>query len=109
MVRTIELILGLLPMSQYDASATPMWRSFANQADLSPFKSLPLNVALENKNIAINEWQARSDKLNFAKEDAVPDVEFNKILWHGIKGDSVPFPAPKRAAFIKIKEEKDDD
>lgn len=109
MVRTIELILGLPPMSQYDAAATPMWRSFANKADLSPFKALPNRVDLGDKNIAMNEWQRRSELFNLAKEDAVPDLEFNRVLWHGIKGDKVPFPAPKRAAFLKVKEEKDDD
>jgi YVTN family beta-propeller protein len=108
-VRTIELILGLPAMSQYDAAATPMWQSFSKTADATPFKSLPGNIDLKNKNIAVNKWQLQSEALNFAKEDAVPDIEFNKILWHGIKGDAVPFPAPKRAAFIKAKEEKDDD
>jgi hypothetical protein len=66
-------------------------------------------VDLGNKNIAVNEWQRRSELFNLAKEDAVPDLEFNRVLWHGIKGDYVPFPAPKRAAFIKVKEEKEED
>lgn len=109
MVRTIELILGLPPMSQYDASATPMWRSFSDKPDLTPFKSLPSNVDLTDKNLALNEWQRRSDAFNFAKEDAVPDLEFNRVLWHGIKGDNIPFPAPKRAAFIKEREEDEED
>ena len=109
MVRTIELILGLPPMSQYDAAATPMWRCFSSKPDLTPFKALPSNVDLHAKNVAVNEWQRRSELFNLAKEDAVPDLEFNRVLWHGIKGDNVPFPAPKRAAFLKIREEKQDD
>lgn len=109
MIRTIELILGLPPMSQYDAAATPMWRSFMNKPELQPFKSLPATVDLDNKNIAVNEWQRRSELFNLAKEDAAPDMEFNRVLWHGLKGDQVAFPAPKRAAFLKVKEEKDDD
>ena len=48
----------------------------------------------------MNEWQRMSEKFNLAKEDAVPDLEFNQVLWHGIKGDLVPFPGPKRAAFF---------
>lgn len=109
MVRTIELILGLPPMSQYDAAATPMWRCFAAETDPTSFNALPIKVDLTDKNVAVNEWQRRSETFNFAKEDAVPDLEFNRVLWHGIKGSQVPFPAPKRAAFIKVKEEKDDD
>lgn len=109
MLRTIELILGLPPMSQHDAAATPMWRSFTSTADVKPFKALPNNVNLGDKNIAINEWQRRSELFDLTKEDAVNDVEFNMVLWHGIKGGHIPFPAPRRAAFIKVKEEKDDD
>lgn len=101
MLRTIELILGIPPMSQYDAAATPMWRSFASTSDSKGFTARPANINLSEKNTAMNEWQRRSEKFDLAKEDAVPDLEFNKVLWHGLKGDHVPFPAPRRAAFFK--------
>jgi hypothetical protein len=111
MVRTMELILGLPPMSQYDAAAEPMWRSFDSTANLTQFISLPANIDLTQKNVAINEWQKRSEEFNFAKEDAVPDMEFNVVLWYGLKGDKIPMPAPRRAAFLKAREvkEKDED
>lgn len=108
MVRTIELILGLPPMSQYDAAAMPMWRSFSTTANLTPFHSLPITIDLNEKNTALNEWQRRSEKFDLTKEDAVPDLEFNTVLWHAIKG-VIPFPAPKHAAFLKIAEKKNDD
>jgi len=108
LLRTIELILGLPPMSQYDAAATPMWRCFTATPNLAPFRSKPLNIDLNEKNDVANEWQRRSEKFNLAKEDAVPDLEFNIVLWHAIKGDT-PFPAPKRAAFLKVGEKEDDD
>jgi len=110
MLRTMELILGIPPMSQYDAAATPMFRSFNKTIDLTPFNALPANVNLNDKNVAVNKWQKRSEAFNLKKEDAVPDLEFNVVLWHGIKGDNVPFPGPKRAAFVKLrKDAKDDD
>jgi YVTN family beta-propeller protein len=111
MLRTMELILGLSPMSQYDASAEPMWRCFTSTANLAPFTSVPSNIDLNSKNMAVNEWQRRSELFNFTKEDAVPDMEFNAVLWYGIKGDNVPLPAPKRSAFLKVigKKEKDAD
>ena len=109
MLRTMELILGLQPMSQYDAAAEPMWRCFDSTANLTSFTSVPANVDLTEKNVAVNEWQKRSEKFNFAKEDAIPDMEFNVVLWYGIKGDKIPMPAPRRAAFLKVKDEKDDD
>jgi hypothetical protein len=97
-------------MSQYDAAATPMWNCFTTTADLTPYKSLPANIDLNEKNTAVNQWQKRSEAFNLKKEDAVPDLEFNIVLWHSLKGDNVPFPGPKRAAFVKLnKEAKDDD
>jgi hypothetical protein len=109
MLRTMELILGLQPMSQYDAAAEPMWRCFTSTANLTPFISLPANVDLNEKNMAVNEWQRRSEEFNFAKEDAIPDMEFNIVLWYGLKGDRIPMPAPRRAAFLKTKDEKEKD
>ncbi len=109
MLRTMELILGLSPMTQYDASAEPMWRSFTPTANLEPFISVPSNIDLNDKNTAMNEWQRRSEKFNFAKEDEVPDMEFNAVLWHGIKGNNIPLPAPKRSAFLKVTPKKDGD
>jgi YVTN family beta-propeller protein len=107
MLRTIELILGMPPMSQYDAAATSMWNCFTANAHLTPFETVKPNINFAEKNIAMNEWQRRSEKFDLSKEDAVPDLEFNIVLWNGLKGTA--FPAPKRAAFVKLKEEKDDD
>ncbi len=109
MLRTIELILGMPPMSQYDAAATPMWNCFSAQPNLAAFETVHPNIDLSEKNTALNEWQQRSEKFNLAKEDAVPDLEFNIVLWHGLKGSDIIFPAPKRAAFVKLKDGKDDD
>ncbi|HSB91588.1 MAG TPA: bifunctional YncE family protein/alkaline phosphatase family protein, partial [Flavitalea sp.] len=50
MLRTIELILGLPPMSQYDAAATPMWRSFMATPDFSAFQSVPANISTDTRN-----------------------------------------------------------
>ncbi|MBL7759463.1 MAG: bifunctional YncE family protein/alkaline phosphatase family protein [Sediminibacterium sp.] len=109
MLRTMELILGIPPMSQYDAAATPMWRCFSATPDTKPFQSIIPAVNLNDRNTAMNEWQRRSEKFDLSKEDAVPDLEFNKVLWHGLKGDHVPFPGPRRAAFYKPIEKADKD
>lgn len=109
MLRTIELILGLEPMSQYDAAANPMWNCFTANADTAPFVSLPANVDLNEKNTAVTELSRRSEKFDLSKEDAVPDLEFNEVLWYAIKGMHVPFPGPKRAAFFTAINDEDDD
>ena len=109
MLRTIEIILGLPAMSQYDAAAKPMWNCFSSKYGPEPFTSVPPQIDITEKNTAMNEWQRRSEKFNLTKEDAVPDLEFNIVLWHGIKGSDIPFPAPRRAAFLKINNDKKDD
>ncbi len=110
MLRTIELILGLSPMSQYDAAAMPMWRSFDSVAKPSDFKAISPNVDLQSKNVVRNEWQRKSELFNFEKEDTNNDVAFNLVLWHGLKGDKIPFPGPTRAAFVyPIIKKYDDD
>jgi YVTN family beta-propeller protein len=112
MLRTMELILGIPPMSQYDAAAAPMWRCFSTTPNSTPFTALPANIDLNEKNVVVNKWQQQSEAFNLVKEDAVPDLEFNIVLWHGLKGENIPFPGPKRAAFVKLRkeaEEEDDD
>ena len=95
-------------MTQYDAAATPMWRCFTAKVDTTPFKALPPNVDFEEKNMVLNEWQRRSQRFDLTREDANSDIEFNTVLWHAIKGE-VPFPGPRRAAFVQVQGEADDD
>ena len=109
MVRTMELILGLPPMSQYDAAATPMWRCFTAQPDFTPFKTVEANVNIDEKNIADNILSKQSAHFNLAKLDAVPELEFNQVLWKAIKGLDSEMPAPRRAAFVLITEGDGDD
>jgi hypothetical protein len=109
MLRTIELILGIPPMSQYDAAAQPMWRCFTNKVDLTPFTAKPNNIDLSEKNTAVNELSKKSEQFNFAQADAVNDFEFNEVLWKGIKGINTPVPSPTRGAFLKVNKKKDID
>ena len=110
MLRTIELILGLPPMSQYDASATPMWRCFNKSADKTPYKSIPSNINLNDVNPSGTKLAALAKGLNFSEIDRVPDNVMNKMLWKSIKGYDAIVPVPVRAAFIKeIKSTKERD
>ena len=102
-------LVGIPPMSQYDAAATPMWRSFNNKLNTTAFSAIVPSINLLDKNTAMNEWQKRSEKFDLTKEDAVPDLEFNEVLWYGLKGDNIPFPGPKRAAFYKASKKVDKD
>ncbi|HLX90077.1 MAG TPA: beta-propeller fold lactonase family protein [Puia sp.] len=108
-LRTIELILGLRPMSQYDAAATPLWRCFGRDADPAPFACLPESVNFDDKNTAESPLSEQSAFFDFRKEDLVAEDRFNEVLWKGIKGDKAPLPAPSRAAFVRALRSKDQD
>jgi hypothetical protein len=111
MLRTMELILGLKPMSQFDAAARPMFASFQAKADLSGYSHVVPQVDLNEKNKQ-DAWGAKlSGSFDFAKEDRVDDRLFNEVIWHAVKGADVPLPAPVRAAFVMpgTKKDKDDD
>jgi len=109
MLRTIELILGLPPMTQYDAAAMPMWRCFSEQPNNTPFTSLPANVDLNEVNPAGTKLAAMSKGLDFSKEDVIPDQVMNVITWKAVRGEHSIMPTPVRAAFVKPVKKSDDD
>jgi YVTN family beta-propeller protein len=107
-LRTIELILGLPPMSQYDAAAVPLYECFTAKPDLSPYIDKPAQVNLEQRNIAVNESSKRSQSFNLAKEDAAPDLDLNEVIWKSVKGENSIMPAPKRSAFVILEKKGED-
>lgn len=107
MVRTMELILGLPPMSQYDAAATPMFASFGTRANLTPYAVRPPRISLTEVNLPGAPGAKRSAEMNFADADAAPDLEFNEIIWKSVRGKDSVMPAPVRSAFGRGKDDKD--
>jgi len=100
MLRTMELILGLKPMTQFDAAALPMYLSFTPKPDLTPYKHLPVNVDLGEKNLA-SAWGAEmSLTFDFSKEDAADDLLLNEVVWRSVRGAKSPMPPPVRAGFV---------
>jgi sugar lactone lactonase YvrE len=110
MLRTIELCLGLDPMSQFDASARPMSNAFTDQPDLAPYTHRPIKVDLNEKNLP-TAWGAETSKrLNLATEDRADDLIFNEIIWKAVRGPHAPMPPPVHAAFVlPHRPERDDD
>lgn len=109
MLRTIELILGLEPMSQFDASARPMYASFTDRADTSTYTVKPAQVDLGAVNLAGAWGSAESKKLNLEKEDQADDLLFNEIIWRAVKGANSPMPPPVHAAFVLPRQHDGDD
>lgn len=100
LLRTMEQILGLPPMNQFDASATPMFDCFTDKADLRPFQSVPNNVPLDQMNPdpqALNDPILKEDavasaQMNFIEVDRAPEDLLNRILWRAMKGTQIPYP-----------------
>jgi DNA-binding beta-propeller fold protein YncE len=101
MVRTIELILGLQPMSQYDAAATPLWASFQERPDLAPFLARPARVDVDALNPRSGAVARASRHMDFSRPDLVDDRALNEVVWRSVRGEKDPVPAPVRAAFFK--------
>jgi DNA-binding beta-propeller fold protein YncE len=97
MLRTMELILGVAPMTVFDASSRPMLAAFAARPDLRPFVAEKPRVDLEERNAANNPTAARSLRMDFTAADEIDDDELNGILWLAIKGTTPP--APVRSTF----------
>ena len=109
MLRSMELILGLAPMTQFDSAATPMFNSFTATPDFTPYQHLPANVDLNERNKKLAWGSDLSEKMNFAKEDAADDLLLNEIIWRNVRGTHSPMPAPVRAAFVFAHPKGDDD
>jgi YVTN family beta-propeller protein len=109
LLRTIELILGIPPMSQYDAAAVPLWRCMNNVPDHLPFTARPCRVDLDEKNLAKSIWQQKSERFDFSKEDMVSDAEFNEVIWKAVKGLDSQCPPSVHAAFFMPDNKEDND
>ena len=112
-LRTIELILGLPPMSTYDAAATPMHAAFTGTPNLGAFRRLEARVSLDEKNPTNAFGAIASLQMNFSEADRTPEVLLNDIIWRSVKGANSPMPPPRRSLFItpasRAADDDDDD
>ena len=100
LLRTLELMLGLPPLNQMDATATPMFDCFTNTPDFTAYMARTNLVPLDQMNpppAKIAEAQLRKDaresaRLPLAKEDQCPEDLFNHILWRATMGTQKPYP-----------------
>lgn len=99
-LRTIELMLGIPPMTQMDATATPMFDCFTGTPDFTPYDAVTNNIPLDQMNpppkkirdSALRKDAIVSAKLPLDKEDQCPEDLFNHILWRAAKGSQAPYP-----------------
>ena len=109
MLRTMELILGLKPMSQFDAAARPMYNSFSSKVDLTAYSHEVPKVDLKELNKPGSFGAAWMEKQDLSKEDLLDDILFNEIIWKAVKGANSLTPPPVRAAFfVPVTAKKED-
>jgi hypothetical protein len=101
MVKTIELILGLPPMTQLDLGATPMRGCFTDKPDLTAYAAVKNSVPLDEMNRSVKELTGRarefalkSLELDFDEEDRADEDALNRILWFSVRGDR-PYPGDR--------------
>jgi hypothetical protein len=110
MLRTMELILGLKPMSQFDAAARPMFNSFTAKSDVTPYKHEVPKWDRNEKNQAGAFGADWFEKRDFAKEDRIDDLQLTEVVWKSVRGEHAVVPPPVRAAyFLPIGPPKRDD
>jgi len=109
MLRTIELILGLPPMSQYDAAAAPMYGAFQSNPVLTAYTQRPARVRLDERNDASAPGAAASMAMDWSEPDRIPDLELNEIVWKSVRGAQATMPPPVRAAFVRAIDADDDE
>jgi DNA-binding beta-propeller fold protein YncE len=100
MLRTIELILGLEPMSQFDEAAAPMRPSFQAAANPAPYSALAARIDLEELNPGGTKTASVSAGLDFSHPDAIDDQVFNRVIWAAVRGEASAMPPPVHAAFV---------
>jgi YVTN family beta-propeller protein len=108
-LRTMELLLGLPPMSQYDAAATPLFAAFAAKPDPAPYSVRPARVDVHEANREDAPGAQASRLMNLEKPDLAPELELNEILWKSVRGADAVMPPPIRAAFVRPVEDGDED
>ncbi|HEY5511763.1 MAG TPA: bifunctional YncE family protein/alkaline phosphatase family protein [Prolixibacteraceae bacterium] len=102
-LRTIELILGLPPMSQFDLTAEPMTDCFTDKPDFTPYQVLPNNIPLDQMNPKLTSlngkqlyWAKKSMEMPLDEADEADEDDLNRIVWFAAKGYDVPYPKISR-------------
>ncbi len=109
MLRTLELVLGIPPMSQLDAAATPMYGAFQPTPVQTPYTLRQARVSLTERNGPDAPGAEASMRMNLEEADLAPELELNEIIWKSVHGRDAVMPPPVRAAFLRPVEEEEEE
>jgi hypothetical protein len=99
MLRTIELLTGLRPLTQFDAYATPMLGSFTNRPDFAPYQAIKPSQPVTETNGPNAPLAAQSAAQDLTAEDRIDEQTFNQAIWQSVKGADSVMPAPRYALW----------
>jgi len=102
-IRTIEGILKLGSLSQFDYYGRPLTDIWSETPDLRPYDALTPAVSLTERNPTVSRGALESLRLSFDKEDESDDDDFSEILWHVVKGYDKPYPGPSRMGMLEVR------
>jgi hypothetical protein len=88
----MELILGLRPMTQFDAASRPMWAAFQPVPDTKPYSAEKPRYALDERNPKESVASEHGAKMDFSEADLNDDDELNEVLWRSIRRTDAPVP-----------------
>jgi hypothetical protein len=115
-LKTIELMLGLPPLSIFDRIANDMRASFSDDRDLTPYTAVVPRQSLHDRNPAASalkgaarEAALASAQMRFDVPDAAPTDRLNRILWHTVRGWNTPYPGVRRALFAPLSIDVEDE
>ncbi len=100
---TIEELLGLGRLSQFDHYGRPLTDIWRDTPDLRPYAALTPSVSLDDRNPRTGIGARESQELALQKEDEADEDLFNRILWRAIKGEDRPYPGPKRMSALEYR------
>lgn len=95
MLRTMELIVGIPPLTQFDAAATPMLNSFTDQPNPATYTAITPKQPLDQLNTASAPMAAESQAMDLSHEDRAPEQKLNQAIWKSVKGADSQMPMPK--------------
>ncbi|MGI8612738.1 MAG: bifunctional YncE family protein/alkaline phosphatase family protein, partial [Nocardioidaceae bacterium] len=100
MLRTIELFVGIGPMTQFDAAATPMLNAFAPQPNAAPYDAVkPASISPVRYNTASSPMAGASKRQDLTQEDRIDEQSFNKAIWKSVNGADSQLPAPRHGVM----------
>jgi hypothetical protein len=104
LLQTMEKILGLPPMTQFDGVATPMWSLFQTHPDMTPYNALPARINLDERNTLQSYGAAESMHMPLDAADGADDGQLNRIIWKSIRGSDSALPPPRvgRSSLLRL-------